>query len=250
MPVADDRETAPNDPADGREAEFGPSAPQDSDQAHRAFGHRTSETSDDSGQRFRDAHPEDTFSGASGVLFEQAMAQTRMAICLTDPQQEDAPIEFANRAFRELTGYADEEIIGRNCRFLQGPDTDPAAVARTLHELATNAIKHGALSDEDGRVEVEAIRTSAEADRGEEADLSHLVVRWRERGGPSVSPPEGTRGAGTGIVDTLLRAARGELVRDWQPEGLEATVRLRIGDGDVAPSSRDRRSEGQERMPT
>ncbi|WP_081871303.1 PAS domain-containing protein [Parvularcula oceani] len=71
----------------------------------------------------------DTFSGASKLLFEQAMAQTRMAVCLTDPRQEDDPIVFANRAFRELTGYDESEIIGRNCRFLQGPETDPETVA-------------------------------------------------------------------------------------------------------------------------
>lgn len=85
---------------------------------------------DDSPQRFREKHKDDQFTGASGVLFEQAMAQTRMAICLSDPKQPDSPIIFANRAFIELTGYAENEIVGRNCRFLQGEDTDPAAVRR------------------------------------------------------------------------------------------------------------------------
>jgi PAS domain S-box-containing protein len=70
--------------------------------------------------------PEDQFAGASGVLFEQAMAQTRMAICLCDPHEKDLPIVFANRAFRALTGYEEHEIVGRNCRFLQGPQTDQA----------------------------------------------------------------------------------------------------------------------------
>ena len=45
------------------------------------------------------------FSGASGLLFEQAMAQTRMAVCLSDPRQEDDPIVFCNQAFERLTGY-------------------------------------------------------------------------------------------------------------------------------------------------
>ena len=94
----------------------------DSDQVYTAF--------DAAPQAFRESHPEDTFTGSSGVLFERAMAQTRMAICLTDPRQDDNPIVFVNRAFRRLTGYVEEEIVGRNCRFLQGPDTDPDQIER------------------------------------------------------------------------------------------------------------------------
>ena len=68
------------------------------------------------------------------------MAQTRMAICLCDPHAEDMPIVFANRAFRELTGYPEDEIIGRNCRFLQGPGTDRAAVQRIRDALANEDV--------------------------------------------------------------------------------------------------------------
>lgn len=78
---------------------------------------------------------EDRFSDASGVLFEQAMAQTRMAVCLSDPTQPDLPIVFANRAFRRLTGYEEDEVLGRNCRFLQGPKTDRNAVARVREAI-------------------------------------------------------------------------------------------------------------------
>jgi PAS domain S-box-containing protein len=70
------------------------------------------------------------FPGASGLLFEQAMAQTRMAVILTDPWQNDDPIIFCNDAFCRLTGYSKEEVFGRNCRFLQGPKTDPEPIAR------------------------------------------------------------------------------------------------------------------------
>jgi PAS domain S-box-containing protein len=98
------------------------------DQAHTVF--------DPSVARFRAQHPEDTFEGASGVLFEQAMAQTRMAICLCDPHKPDMPIVFANRAFRHLTGYDEHEIVGRNCRFLQGPHSDRASLGRIRNALA------------------------------------------------------------------------------------------------------------------
>lgn len=91
---------------------------------------------DDAPERFRADDASDQFSGSSGVLFEQAMAQTRMAICLCDPHKPDLPVVFANRAFRRLTGYSEEEIVGRNCRFLQGPKTDPEPVARIREAVA------------------------------------------------------------------------------------------------------------------
>jgi PAS domain S-box-containing protein len=45
-------------------------------------------------------------------------------VTLADPDLEDAPIIYANKAFEYLTGYSREEIIGHNCRFLQGNDRD------------------------------------------------------------------------------------------------------------------------------
>ncbi|MEO6152980.1 MAG: PAS domain-containing protein [Croceibacterium sp.] len=80
--------------------------------------------------RFRGERAGDQFEGASGLLFEQAMAQTRMAVCLCDPDKPDFPIIFVNRAFRDLTGYDEAEVLGQNCRFLQGPDTDLEEIAR------------------------------------------------------------------------------------------------------------------------
>ncbi len=57
-----------------------------------------------------------------------AMERTRMPMVVTDPRQPDNPIVLANRSFLEETGYAADEVLGRNCRILQGPDTDPAAI--------------------------------------------------------------------------------------------------------------------------
>lgn len=52
---------------------------------------------------------------------------TNNGITLADPDIEDMPIVYANKAFETMTGYAQEEIIGRNCRFLQGEDRDQDA---------------------------------------------------------------------------------------------------------------------------
>ena len=49
-----------------------------------------------------------------------------VAMVITNPQRPDNPIEIANEAFCRLTGYAEQEIVGRNCRFLAGADTEPS----------------------------------------------------------------------------------------------------------------------------
>ncbi|HEX8362240.1 MAG TPA: PAS domain S-box protein [Longimicrobium sp.] len=62
-------------------------------------------------------------------LRDRAMEAISEGILITDPHQPDGPIVYVNPAFEELTGYAAADVLGRNCRFLQGQDTDPAAVA-------------------------------------------------------------------------------------------------------------------------
>ncbi|MCF5520931.1 hybrid sensor histidine kinase/response regulator [Pseudomonas syringae] len=61
-------------------------------------------------------------------IFFAAVETTRMPMIVTDPNRPDNPIIFSNRAFLEMTGYAADEIIGTNCRFLQGPETDQSVV--------------------------------------------------------------------------------------------------------------------------
>jgi two-component system CheB/CheR fusion protein len=67
--------------------------------------------------------------GGGNDPFASAVWATRMPIVVTSPRQPDNPIVFVNNAFCSMTGYSREDIVGRNCRFLQGPDTDPAKVA-------------------------------------------------------------------------------------------------------------------------
>lgn len=70
-----------------------------------------------------------------GDPFAAAVRATRMPMVITDPSKPDNPIIFCNEAFQTLTGYTRTEIIGRNCRFLQGPDTDRDAVAKIRHAI-------------------------------------------------------------------------------------------------------------------
>ena len=71
--------------------------------------------------------------------FVAAVRATRMPMIITDPRLHDNPVVFANESFCKLTGYERDEILGRNCRFLQGEATDPADV-RAIHD-AVEAVR-------------------------------------------------------------------------------------------------------------
>lgn len=53
------------------------------------------------------------------------IANSPIASVISDPRRKDNPIVACNKAFIDLTGYAEDEIIGRNCKFLAGPATEP-----------------------------------------------------------------------------------------------------------------------------
>lgn len=60
-------------------------------------------------------------------LQARALEAARHGIVITDATQPELPIVYVNPAFQALTGYSAQEVLGHNCRFLQGPDTDMAA---------------------------------------------------------------------------------------------------------------------------
>lgn len=62
-----------------------------------------------------------------------SIAASPLAMVVTNPHRMDNPIELANDAFCKLTGYAEREIVGRNCRFLGGQDTE----ARVRQQIRT-----------------------------------------------------------------------------------------------------------------
>ncbi len=59
-------------------------------------------------------------------------------ITLSDPDQEDNPLVYANEAFELITGYDREEIMGRNCRFLQGDDRDQEGIEQIRKAMREN----------------------------------------------------------------------------------------------------------------
>lgn len=68
-------------------------------------------------------------------LLERAIAASSNSILIADARKPDIPIIYCNPAFEKLTGYSAEEVIGRNCRFLQGPDTDQVELNKLRRSL-------------------------------------------------------------------------------------------------------------------
>jgi PAS domain S-box-containing protein len=81
-------------------------------------------------------------------IFFAAVQTTRMPMIVTNPSLPDNPIVFANEAFIRMTGYSSAELIGQNCRFLQGKDTDMDTVAEIRkaveerREIATEILNY------------------------------------------------------------------------------------------------------------
>jgi PAS domain S-box-containing protein len=149
---------------------------------------------------------------AAGVTARiAAMARTHSLLA----SEGWAGADLATLVEAELAAYAGHvETEGRPLRISAGA---AQPVAMLLHELATNAAKHGALSAPDGRV---ALAWSREAEA--------LRIVWRERGGPRLAGPPARTGFGSRLLVSLAeRQLGGSVALDWSdPEGLTATLVL------------------------
>ena len=98
------------------------------------------------------------------------------------------------------------------------------SLALLLHELATNAVKYGALSSSAGAVAIECSE-----------DDGRFAVTWTERGGPPVEGPVDREGFRAQLIRATIKdQLGGEISRDWNPEGL--TIRLSIAKDRVIAS--------------
>jgi PAS domain S-box-containing protein len=128
--------------------------------------------------------------------------------------------ELSTIATQELAPYS--ETDGRRVR-IDGPQVllEPnaaQAIAVTLHELATNAAKYGALSAAHGQVD---LKWSHEPG-------GRLNLRWTETGGPAVRAPTRT-GFGGRIIEQMIGQLRGNARIDWRAEGLVCEITLQSG---------------------
>jgi PAS domain S-box-containing protein len=72
----------------------------------------------------------------SETLKERAMDEAPIGITVSDPSLPDNPLVYVNESYVEMTGYEASEALGRNCRFLQGPGSDPETVAAMREAIA------------------------------------------------------------------------------------------------------------------
>ncbi|GAD52388.1 sensory transduction histidine kinase [Halarchaeum acidiphilum MH1-52-1] len=149
-------------------------------------------------------HGTDDGEALSDALKERAMDEAPVGITMTDPTRPDNPLVYVNDAFERITGYEREGILGRNCRFLQGPETatervdvlrravetgESAVVElrnyRADGEVFWNEVKVAPIRDDAGDVryfvgfqrDVTERKRSELAVRRERANLDHLLNR-------------------------------------------------------------------------
>jgi PAS domain S-box-containing protein len=125
--------------------------------------------------------------------------------------------ELSTIATQELAPYFEKDE--RRVR-IDGPQAllEPnaaQAIAVTLHELATNAAKYGALSVANGQID---LKWSHESD-------GRLILRWKEMGGPAVQMPK-HQGFGTRIVKRMIGQLKGKSRFDWRADGLVCEITL------------------------
>jgi PAS domain S-box-containing protein len=124
----------------------------------------------------------------------------------------------------ELAPFLADQRVELRGEALTVPPGAAQPLAMAIHELGTNAVKHGALSVPEGRVSIGWER--AEGGR-------RLRLAWVERGGPPVAGPPGRRGFGSRVLDATLRAQLGGTVAlDWNPAGLACRIALPLSPAD------------------
>ena len=147
------------------------------------------------------------------LLKERALESTAEGVVISDCSQPDIPIIYVNNAFTEMTGYSYDEVVGKNCRFLQGEDTDPAAA---------NEIRNSISAEQPCKVE---------------------ILNYRKDGTPfwnrlSITPVRDEQGRTTHFIgiqsditrrheaENALRAANAQLKRDLQAAALVQQAQL------------------------
>jgi two-component system, chemotaxis family, CheB/CheR fusion protein len=146
----------------------------------------------------------------------QAMAATYGLV--SREQWSDVPLQDVLS-----TALAPYRVDGGHSVTIEGPSvalkpTAALALGLVAHELATNAVKYGALSDTKGHV---SLTWNLDG-----PDKRKLIIKWRESEGPPVKKP-GRKGFGTELIERELKSVlRGNAKIDYAAEGLQAVLSM------------------------
>jgi PAS domain S-box-containing protein len=166
-------------------------------------------------QTFRDG-PRDERDAFSGRLRALSSAHDLLTQHDWDQVSLQGMIGRALAPFRESRAErfqvsGEDAILNANLALL---------LAMAIHELATNAVKYGALSNDTGTVTLTWRMTGA-------GEARTLALEWRESGGPPVGAPT-RKGFGSTLIERALRQEQGSSCFDFRPEGVICTLELKI----------------------
>lgn len=169
---------------------------------------------------------------ARSVLQDRLMALAQAHDVLTREQWEGGDLREVVAA--ALAAYADSHehrFTVQGVAFRVRPRA-VLALSMALHELATNAVKYGALSNSTGTVTIGWQTVSGR--------VPHLEFKWIEAGGPPVVAPR-TRGFGSRLIEHgLTQDLCGEVTLDFAPEGLVCTIVAPVPEIDATGKARDK----------
>jgi len=177
--------------------------------------------------------------GTRDALAARIVALSKAHDVLTSEQWSGADLgEIAGQALQPFRLGLGEERIAMSGPPMRVPPKTAIALALALHELATNAVKYGALSNTYGHV-------SFTWDRGAGRGAQTLTAVWREMDGPHVTPPTRS-GFGTRLIERGLASdLNGEVVIDYPGEGVVCTIRANLDVEDDEPArAEERRPRG------
>jgi len=108
-------------------------------------------------------------------LRDRAMAESKNGIVISDATLDDLPIIYCNAAFEQMTGYSREQVLGRNCRFLQGDDRDQDGIREAREAVSTGTACQVTLRNyrKDGTLFWNEVLISPV--RSPESDITHFI---------------------------------------------------------------------------
>jgi PAS domain S-box-containing protein len=182
----------------------------------------------------------DTVPEFAAALTGRIQALARTHTLLADGRWSAAPLaEVVRREVEGLRPAGDGAVTLSGPEVRLGPKA-VQAVAMVIHELATNAAKHGSLSAPGGRLSV-----AWEVGR-DEGDAPRLALDWVESGGPPVAPPA-RRGFGSRLIERgLAGAVGGRAELDFAPEGVRCRLTLPLGEAAEGAGREEGPGKGRE----